>query len=476
MRTLVFKAVMSDSDQQVVRGLQRDYSISFRKMYANMELMEDPTFLASLPISSKKQMSYLQKEVLAFHKRDVAARKKRAENIEELEAKEKLDLKEFKRLQRLKRTLDKKVCFGDKAELKRLSKGNGNREKWTESRLLPLVFYGETARKGNRFFDLKELDKGKLQFNLESTSIKVPIEFNTRKHHAVLQEIHRMAMNKELAVTIKLSHSKLFICYDESIVCGTKLDIKAFYQEIRHVDDKDERRHLIHQRHKQHEAVLTHGTMDRVLAIDLNPDGIGCCVLGRDNKVVHKEYYDLSSITDARKRRYETTIVVKDLFKKVRHFRCHSIVVEELNLKPEDVGNRKANRKINNLWNRKLISELIGRRCNENGVLRIDINPVYTSFIGNVLHNEYDPIAASIEIGRRGMNKYIKGEFYPELDFTYFINDKRYDEIKGCPAWKDLYSLFVTSKWNYRRKLERFNFAAHPLEHVKSGARRLCFQ
>lgn len=474
MRTLVFKAVMSESNQEVVRRLQREYSISFRKMYANMELMEDPTFLASLSISSKKQISYLQKEVLSFYKKFQSSVKKKLEHIEELKKKEKLTLKEFRRLQRLKRTIDKKPCFGDKAELRRLSKGFGNKKAWTESRLLPLVFYGETARKGNRFFDLKGLADGTLKFNLESTSVKISISINTRKHRDVIREIHRMVMNKELAATIKLSHNKLWMTYDESILCGTKLDIKAFYQEIRHVKDKDERRQLIHGRHKRHEGELKHGTMDRVLSIDLNPDGIGCCIL-EGNKIVHKEYYDLSRIFGAAKRRHETSIVVKDIFRKIHHFRCHSIAVEELNLKPEDIGNRTANRKINNLWNRALISELIQRRCNENGIIRIDVNPVYTSFIGNIMHNEFDPIAASIEIGRRGINKYSKGGFYPELDFTYFINDKRYDAIKGCPTWKDLFSIFVTSKWSYRRKLKQFNFSAHPLEHHKSGAQRLCF-
>ena len=37
-------------------------------------------------------------------------------------------------------------------------------EEFKEKRLYPIVFYGETSRKGNRFFDFKELSEGKILF------------------------------------------------------------------------------------------------------------------------------------------------------------------------------------------------------------------------------------------------------------------------------------------------------------------------
>ena len=43
------------------------------------------------------------------------------------------------------------------------------------------------------------------------------------------------------------------------------------------------------------------------------------------------------------------------------------------------------------------------------------INPVYSSFIGNIQYNYVDAVNASIEIGRRGLFKYIKGTFYPHI-------------------------------------------------------------
>ena len=185
---------------------------------------------------------------------------------------------------------------------------------------------------------------------------------------------------------------------------------------------------------------------------------------------------DIEKPKEANKRKYETSILIKELFKIIKHFRCHSIITEDLNFKGStDHGNKVSNRKINNLWNRELIEQIISRRCNEEGILKIEVNPCYTSFIGNIMYDEFDPVAASLEIGRRGIHKYSTGGFYPELDLTKFINDKRYDKIKECLTWKDLNSLFVTSKWSYRRKLKQFSFVGYYIGNRKSKVKHLHF-
>ena len=81
MKTLVFGLHLSDEEKEVISSLQRDYSISFRKMYNNMELMQDKEFLKSLRIKSKKQIEYLQIEVLNFHDNDLSNKKRIEENI-----------------------------------------------------------------------------------------------------------------------------------------------------------------------------------------------------------------------------------------------------------------------------------------------------------------------------------------------------------------------------------------------------------
>ena len=49
----------------------------------------------------------------------------------------------------------------------------------------------------------------------------------------------------------------------------------------------------------------------------------------------------------------------------------------------------------------------------------IEVNPAYSSFIGNILYGSNstpDMIASSIEIGRRGYKKFQKGWFYLEFN------------------------------------------------------------
>ena len=475
MKTLVFGLHTSDENKEIITSLQKDYTIAFHKMYNNMELMKDPDFIKSLPLKSKKQIEYLQKEVESFYDRNEANKLKILANITKLESYDDLALNQFQHLQCLKKSLNKNICFGNKTELIKLSKGKGDINIWRESRLLPLVFYGETSRYSNRFFDLKDVSNGNILFKLEATDIRIPIIFNAKKHLKELIKLEVLIKNRKIAITVKLTKNKLYITFDESILNNTNIDIKAFYKTIKDVKDKDERKVLIHQRYIEHENNLKKGKLDRYLAIDLNPNGIGYCVLDKDVTVIDKGYIDVSKTIKADKRRYETSIMIKELFKLIKHYRCHTIIMEELNFKSTNLGNKISNRKVNNLWNRTIISEIINRRCNEEGILKIEVNPCYKSFIGNIQYNEYDPIAASMEIGRRGIHKYSKGGFYPELDITNFINDEMYDEIKGCLTWKDLKALFDTAKRSYRRELNEFSFVGYNLGSIKSGVNHVHF-
>ena len=471
----MFHINVPDQEKEIIKSLQKDYSVSFRKMYNNMELMEDNGFVGSLKIKSKKQLEYLRIEVLSFYDKNIKNKERILSNISDLEEKNKLGLKQFRHLQYLKKFLNKKVCFGNKRELIKLSKGEGDKNIWIESRLLPLVYYGETLSYGNRFFNLRTIASGNIMFKPERTKYKIKVSFNPKKHNKDLEKLEELIILKRIPVTIKLTSEKLYVTFDESILNNTNIDIKSFYKTINHIKDKETRKKLIANHYREHENRLKEGKLDRYLGIDLNPDGIGYSILDNKLNIIDKGYFDISKIYNSNKRKYETSIIIKELFKLIKHYKCHTIVVEELNLKNTNLGNKVSNRKVNNLWLRDLIKELIIRRCNEEGILRIEINPVYTSFIGNILNNEYDPIAASIEVCRRGIKKYSKGGFYPELDITSFINDKRYDEIKGCSTWKDMYTLFVTSKWSYRRKLNEFNFKGYNLGNEKSKVEVLRF-
>lgn len=475
IKTLTFSIKLNIEDSKEIKNLQTNYSIAFRKCFNNMELIDDFNFKKTLPIQSKKQLEYLKKEVIAFHERNIANKKRINNNINNILTKRTIKPKDFKNLIALKKSLKSNVCFGDKKELIKLSKGIGDKQKWKESRLLALVYYGETSRNGNRFFDLSKLDQGIIIFKPEKTKLKLEININTNKYKE-LRILRDLAINKSIPITIKLSYNKIYLTYDVSILNKTNLDIKKFYNEINNIKDKNQRKKLISNKHREHELYLKQGKLDRYIGLDLNPDGIGYSIVDNNMNIINKGYFDLSKIIKNKKRKYETSIIIKRIFSLIKHFKAHTIVLEELNIENKDNGNRISNRKINNLWNRTYIKELIERRCAETGTLKICINPVYSSFIGNIIHNEYDPIAASLEVVRRGINKYSKGGFYPEFNITNFINDKRYDEIRECKTWKDMYSLFITSKWSYRRRLNNFNFIGRNISSIKSCSFWLQFQ
>ena len=134
-----------------------------------------------------------------------------------------------------------------------------------------------------------------------------------------------------------------------------------------------------------------------------------------------------------------------------------------------DAISKEFNRKVRNIWHRGLSCNLISKYCNCLGIQKIEVNPCYTSFIGNIKYNYFDPVNASLEIGRRGMFKYEKGAFFPKvteadlntmsrliaksrdvLDKTELLR-----KLKSLSNWKDFFKLFSTDGLNvkYRRSL-----------------------
>lgn len=483
MKTIKFKLKYKDiSDKETITSLQKKYSQDFRKIFTNLDLIVDESFINSLNLQNKKLLEYTIKEAIAFNDRDIANKNNIKDNIESLIEKGTLSKKQFKHLIYLQKRLRSKVVFGGRANLVKLSQNKGNKAEWKRKRLLPITFYGEKSTYGNRFFDLKDIANGKILFKYNKDT-RINLTFNPKKQKKDLQILGDLVKKKLIPVTVKISDEFLYLTFNESIVNKTNLNIKAFYKEIRHIKDKKDRKNRIKIRYKEHENYLinkNNSLNSRYMGLDLNPDGIGYSILDKTNngfKIIVKGYFDLSKVIDSNKRKYETTIVVKELFKLIKHNRVSYIVLEDLNISPKDYGNKVSNRKINNLWNRNLIKQLIEKRTNETGVILRYINPVYTSFIGNIQHNIYDPIAASIEVCRRGLYQYIKGSnsFYPEFNVTDFVNDEMYDKIKECHTWKDLYKLYTTSKRSYRRKLFENNFLANSVGNTKSLVLHLTF-
>jgi hypothetical protein len=96
------------------------------------------------------------------------------------------------------------------------------------------------------------------------------------------------------------------------------------------------------------------------------------------------------------------------------------------------------------------------------GIIKIEVNPCYSSFIGNMIYDYIDPINASIEIGRRGIFKYKKDSFYPKLTSTILNTMKtKFSrdvlDIKDGDNWMNIYQEVKKSGLRYRATLNDCN-------------------
>jgi len=83
----------------------------------------------------------------------------------------------------------------------------------------------------------------------------------------------------------------------------------------------------------------------------------------------------------------------------MNYWKCSKLVLEDLNIKHSQTKNKTFNRLCNNVWNRNLVVNKLKMLSMIYGYELIEVNPVYSSFIGNLLYgseNTPDMIASSI--------------------------------------------------------------------------------
>jgi hypothetical protein len=137
------------------------------------------------------------------------------------------------------------------------------------------------------------------------------------------------------------------------------------------------------------------------------------------------------------------------------HFQCSEFIIENLNFTEEGKENlnTESRRKTLNVWCRNKFEEYITRRCNETGITLVKTNACYTSFVGNIKYSYVDATNASIEIGRRGLHKYKKGMFYPQMT----VEDIHTLEVK----FGDVVDCSTDGNWvnTYKSLVNQFNGA-----------------
>ena len=183
------------------------------------------------------------------------------------------------------------------------------------------------------------------------------------------------------------------------------------------------------------------------------------------------------------KRKHGIYHVWRDLFEIAKYYKCGYIVLEDLNMKNKDLGNKTSNRKVNNIWYRELSTNLIDKYCNRTGIQKIEINPCYSSFIGNLTNDYVDSINASIEICRRGIFKYIKNNFYPRfntgtiVDTMSRLNKLRdVSYLKDCNNWVEMYRKVRESGLRYRAIAEDSKYQSMVVNNIiHSKIAKICY-
>lgn len=281
-----------------------------------------------------------------------------------------------------------KVVFGGKKNWRDYNKGLISKEEYRKKRLVPVYFRGETnaSRKGNRKFRL-DMENNQVIFK-PNVKKKIVCKVESTKRNKTLLKLQRLCELGRTYFTCRLSNEHVWITFDETIL-----------------------------REKEYRPIRR-----RILAIDLNPNYIGVAVR-HGKSILHREIIGLKELNrkTTNKKIHEDHEIAKRLVGIAEHYRCEYFAHEKLDIESGDAKKgRKFNRLVNNDWRRKRIIGTVTKRCNILGIKVQEITPQYSSFIGQIQHeNEYDSVAAAIELSRRC-----------HLFVSYYI-DRSTQEVKG---------------------------------------------
>ena len=452
------------SEPDFINDKVRNYSYAFRSLFKQIDESSDPNFTSKF----KERFNLTLTEYTSICS-SVKARlnsietnnKNKLDKIDDLTDKlnnnDKLSKRNkfriFRKIAFLKRSIDNNVVFGGRNLLQKITreynKGvnkdiNKLNQYLSEYRYkrnnIPFNITGEGNQKGNRFFDLTQLNDGLLIYK-PFMGKKIEIRFNLPKNYkSEFNKLIELSNNKEIAITVSIDNEYVYFNFDEEKLNGYSVNDVERRVEVKDIKkqgySKETEKTLIKEVYKkyyneQRERKLIGKIENRCVAVDLNPTNIGFSILDKTEdgiKIIHCGWFDLSKLCVKsgksynhnktkylnNKRKYELTIILKKLFNIANHYKCSQFIMEDLNDNFKK-SNKETNRKVKNIWNRTLIEGIITRKCNQCGIELIKVNPSYTSFIGNIQYKYIDAVNASIEIGRRGLHRYEKGIFYPPL-------------------------------------------------------------
>jgi len=306
-----------------------------------------------------------------------------------------LTLSALKRARALHRASpDRTVVFGGRHNLQLRAQGKITAEEWKAKRLLPLYYEGHARshgeQGGNHRFVL-DIEHNTVWF-YPKAKVALPLQLKLGKksnYRELLKALQfRCTWHRDVPFTVSLTATHISISWGEKV-----------------------------------EPLRRKTNSDRVLALDLNPNRIGAAVLEREgeackplslsiydypelNRRLRKASDHSDSIHQRDKRVYELSCMAKEIVALAAHFQCSAVVTEHLNIQSQDHGKgRSFNRAVNNQWTRKGFILPLVRRLEASGLRHIEVNPAYSSKMGNLLWGWPllipDPACAAVELGRR---------------------------------------------------------------------------
>lgn len=530
--------IKNTTDSTFIKNKQLNYSYVYRKLYNNINFIDDKNYLSKFKIDfnlndieirsliSEVKMKFNQikvgKEKL---EKDIVDLEKEIIYLKTLQKSNKNTRKIFKlnnKLSYKNKLLSKDIVFGGKVLLKKLSFLNNNKIKnhneiikikneYSNSRILPFYILGEANQNGNRFFKF-DLNNNKVIYK-PKFGIKINIEFSHYKsYEKTLNKLQEQIDLKLISVSVRLSEKFIYLLFDDEQLNGFSLNVIDRTKEVKEIKNSynskeiktEQIKEIYKKYYKEQEQSKLKGKLNyRYVAFDTNPDYIGCSILDKVNddfKVICTFNYDLSEFNNLKlnksssdkeqihlnnKRKHGIYHIWKDLFEIVKYYNCGHIVMENLNKINTDLGNKVSNRKVNNVWYRTLSTNLINKYCNKFGLIKIEINPCYSSFIGNLTNNFIDPVNSSIEIGRRGIFKYKKNNFYPKInigtimDTMSRLNNIQHRDVsylKDCNNWIEMYQKVRESGLRYRATIEDSQYQHNVVNNlIHSKIKKICF-
>ena len=303
-----------------------------------------------------------------------------------------------------------------------------------------MFLWGKALEGGNRKMDFFFEENYFILKISKKTQIKIDIiPFLDRKRKEEVKKIMQMVKDNQLSITARVTKTHVYLTFDNETLNGYSFDIQKFNTTIKEhpIKNTKEGRSEIRKElfEEQKQRKLKNKIENRSAGLDFNPHDIGFSISdinkisGEVDETIFSIAFDVSYYTkqpnlsekDREKFKYELARIYSFIIQKCIHYKVGYFGYEDLTNITNSLSNNSTefNRITKNVWNRGLQKSLLIGRCDEIGIISEDVKAMYSSFIGNIKYNLYDPIAASVEVSRRGYCKFKKitgNQWFPSID------------------------------------------------------------